>query len=83
MTTRATTPPAAPAGQPVKIDAECWYTDPDLRIVLRVPGATLQRARRAGELRHTRRGNTTWHRGEWVIAWLSGQTAETGAADAR
>jgi hypothetical protein len=66
-----THPPGLP-GQPARIEPDSFYTDPDLRLILGLPGATLQRARRRGELRHTRRGKTTWHRGAWVIAWLSG-----------
>jgi hypothetical protein len=68
-------PAPAPAGQCVKIDPDGWYTDADLRLLLRLPGATLRRARRAGELRFTRRGVTAYHRGAWVIAWLSGRKA--------
>jgi hypothetical protein len=66
----------------VRIDPDAWYTDPDLRLILRLPGATLRRARRCGELRHTRRGNAAWHRGQWVIDWPSGRAGE-GVADAR
>lgn len=72
-------PVPAPAGNPIRIDADAWYTDPDLRLILRVPGRTLQRARRGGELRHTRRGIVAWHRGQWVIDWLGGKAV----ADAR
>ena len=70
-------PPPAPsaAGAPVRIEPEAWYTDPDLRLILRMPAKTLQRARRAGELRYTRRGITVWHRGTWVNQWLSGLPA--------
>ena len=68
--------PPGPAGQPVRIEPDAWYTDPDLRLILRLPGATLQRARRTGDLRHTRRGASVWHQGAWVIEWLSGQAAK-------
>lgn len=67
------------AGEPVRIEPDAWYSDADLRLILRLPGATLRRARKAGELRHSRRGVTAWHLGAWVIAWLSGQPA-TGVA---
>ena len=63
----------APTGHPVRIEPASWYTDADLRLILRLPGVTLQRARRAGELRHTRRGLVAWHMGVWVIEWLSGK----------
>jgi hypothetical protein len=82
MSSHTHDPPPASAGQPVRIDPDAWYTDADLRLILRLPGATLRRARRAGELRHTRRGITIWHRGVWVNQWLSGQRAE-GVAHAR
>jgi hypothetical protein len=76
MSTHTPNPPL-PAGQPVRIEPDSWYADADLRLILRVPGTTLRRARRSGELRHTRRGITAWHRGAWVIAWLSGRAAGT------
>jgi hypothetical protein len=60
------------AGQPVRIESDAWYTDADLRLILRLTSATLRRARRSGELRHTRRGIIAFHRGAWVNAWLSG-----------
>ena len=75
MKTHTCDPVPASAGHPVRIESDAWYTDADLRLILRLPGKTLQRARRAGELRHSRRGITTWHRGEWVIDWLSGHEA--------
>ena len=73
--------PAHP-GQPVRIDPDAWYTDPDLRLILGLPGATLQRARRSGALRHSRRGMQVFHSGKWVIRWLAGQEVK-GGADAR
>jgi hypothetical protein len=72
------TPAPAPAGQPVRIEPDAWYTDSDLRLILRLPGATLRRARRSGELRYTRHGSIAWHRGAWVIDWLSGSREEKG-----
>lgn len=66
----------APAGNPVRIDPDAWYTDPDLRLILRMPGTTLRRARRGGTLRFNRNGITLWHRGSWVISWLSGEDEE-------
>ena len=71
-----------PAGQPVRIDLDAWYTDSDLRLVLGLSGASLRAARRAGALRYTRRGLTSWHKGHWVNLWLSGAQAE-GDGDAR
>jgi len=67
MDTHAQSKAPAPAGQPVRIEPDAWYTDADLRLILRVPGATLRRARQTGELRHRRRGITAWHRGAWVV----------------
>lgn len=67
------------AGKPVRIDADAWYTDADLRLILGLPGKTLQRGRRAGCLRHTRRGLVAWHLGAWVIDWLSGQEERSDA----
>jgi hypothetical protein len=81
MIYRSHTRAPAPAGQPVRIEPDAWYADADLRLILRLPGATLQRARKTGELRHTRRGITAWHRGAWVIDWLSDNTVGEGTVD--
>jgi hypothetical protein len=69
-----TTQPTSIAGEPARIEPDAWYSDCDLRVVLRMSEGTLRRARRDGSLRFSRRGITTFHRGQWVIDWLSGQS---------
>ena len=81
MIDRLDNPSPGPAGQPVRIEPDAWYTDADLRLILRLTGETLRRARKAGELRYTRRGITAWHQGAWVIDWLSGRQAGEGTVD--
>lgn len=61
---------AATIPQPVKIDPDSWYVDAAARMLLDLPGSTLARARRAGELPYARRGPRVWYRGAWLIAWL-------------
>lgn len=69
------------AARPVRIYPDAWYTDPDLRLILRLPGATLRRARRSGALRHARRGPHVWHRGDWVTDWLCGEQGRPAGRD--
>jgi hypothetical protein len=35
--------------------------------------ATLAAARRAGALRHTRRGHRILYKGSWILAWLESE----------
>ncbi len=62
--------------EPFKIDMAAVYDDSALRLSLGVTSATLTRARRAGRLRHTRKGKRTLYLGEWVLAWLRDTEAE-------
>ena len=55
---------------PITFDQNGWYTDGQARLLLDVPGATLARARRAGELRYSRAGKRIMYRGQWLTAWL-------------
>ncbi len=53
-----------------KIDPDGVYDDAALVLGLGVTYSTLARARRAGQLRSTRKGKRTLYRGQWVIDWL-------------
>jgi hypothetical protein len=66
--------------QPITIDPAGWYTDGQARLLLDLPSATLARARRAGELRHARRGQRTLYLGRWLLDWLEA-AAEGGQHD--
>jgi hypothetical protein len=55
----------------VVLDPTALYDDGALYCVLGLSAATLARARRTGELRHTRRGRRTLYLGSWVISWLT------------
>lgn len=55
---------------PVRIDPDGIYDDGVLVLILGLTHAALQKARRDGQLRHTRRGRRILYRGQWVIDWL-------------
>jgi len=57
---------------PVHIDPAALYDDGALSLALDMPSATIQRARRDGLLRYTRRGRRTLYLGKWVLEWLTG-----------
>lgn len=52
------------------IDPDAIYDDGTLVLALGLTFATLGRARRAGELRYTRKGKRVLYRGQWLIDWL-------------
>ncbi len=69
---------------PVKIEAESLYDDRSLRSMLGITTSMLTTARRAGTLRHVRRGNRTFYKGSWVLAWLEdGSTPASAGEPAR
>jgi hypothetical protein len=55
----------------VPIDAKAVYDDGALHCQLGLSSAALARARRAGELRYTRKGKRTLYLGQWVLDWIN------------
>lgn len=55
---------------PARIDADGVYSDGDVRLLLGVTSATLERARRQGRLRYSRQGHSILYRGMWLLDWL-------------
>lgn len=56
---------------PYVIDIAAMYDDKTLCQALGLKSGSLDRARRTGELRFTRRGGKTLYLGEWVKTWLT------------
>jgi len=63
---------------PVRIEPDGICDDGMLVLSLGLTHAALQRARRSGQLRHTRSGQRILYRGQWVLDWLQA-TATTNA----
>jgi hypothetical protein len=62
-----TAPPPVPI-----IDPRGIYDDSLLWAILALNSRTLADARRAGELRFTRKGQRRFYLGQWVLDWLAG-----------
>lgn len=61
--------------EPVTIEPEALYDDASLGQSLGLTPAALAAGRRAGTLRHTRKGKRTLYKGAWVLAWLESESA--------
>ena len=59
---------------PHQIESDGWYAPQDLLILFHIGESEQARARDAGELKHTMRGNTPLYRGQWVLDWLNAST---------
>jgi hypothetical protein len=57
-----------------EISATGWYDDEALYAELGISAQALAKARRERSLRFTRRGNRTLYFGQWVLAWLLGDS---------
>jgi hypothetical protein len=68
---------------PIKLDPAGIYDDTLLSNLLGVSAQTLSLARRAGDLRYTRKGQRILYLGAWVLAWLGNEGAGQGKAVAR
>jgi hypothetical protein len=69
----------------ISIDPTGIYDDALLCDLLGVSAQTLTRARRSGDLRHTRKGQRILYLGNWVLEWLqvdAHQDAAGGPSDA-
>jgi hypothetical protein len=61
-----------------KIDPAAIYDDASLYAELEISLQAIASARREGRLRHTRQGRRILYLGEWVIAWLTADSAPVG-----
>jgi hypothetical protein len=52
------------------IDPTAIYDDGAISLALKVPLATLARARRNGQLRYSRKGRRVLYLGAWILAWV-------------
>ncbi len=52
------------------IDPKAVYDDAALSVALGVSAESLLRARRAGKLRHTRKGKRVFYLGQWILDWF-------------
>ena len=67
-------------GETFRIDPAGIYDDSALVLGLGLTHAALARARRAGELRFSRKGMRTLYRGQWILDWLEADGGK-GVAD--
>ncbi|QDU39193.1 Helix-turn-helix domain protein [Maioricimonas rarisocia] len=56
--------------RPARIDPDGIYHEGRAALLLNLPTATLQRARRENRLRYTRQGRAILYRGQWLLDWL-------------
>ncbi len=69
--------------EPVLIEPEALYDDGALRQALGLTPAALAAGRRAGTLRHARRGKRTLYKGAWILAWLESEAEPRQTAPGR
>jgi hypothetical protein len=65
---------------PVLIEPEALYDDTALGQALGLTAASLAAARRAGTLRHSRKGKRTLYKGAWILAWLESEALPNAAS---
>jgi hypothetical protein len=61
--------------EPVRIDPDAFYDDHSAGLKLGFQREALARARKAGELRFTKKAGRVLYRGSWLLAWLAGEPA--------
>jgi hypothetical protein len=66
-------------GEPILIPSEAFYDDKALVESLGLRYGSIERARKAGELRFTKRGGRILYLGRWVQEWLAHDEARTEA----
>lgn len=68
--------------EPIRLDPDALYDDGALTLRLGLRQSALERARKSGELRSTRKGGRVLYTGQWVLDWLTRdeQTADAGMA---
>jgi hypothetical protein len=60
---------------PVRFDPAGLYDDDALYASLELSAATMARARREGRLRYTRQGRRVLYLGQWLLDWLTADSA--------
>lgn len=68
---------------PVPIDPAAVYDDSAVVLALDLPSATLARARREGRLRYTRQGRRVLYLGQWLLDWLTADSAAVSGKGVR
>jgi hypothetical protein len=56
--------------EPVLLNPDAIYDQGGVVLALGIPSATLDRARREGALRYTRKGRRVLFLGRWILNWL-------------
>lgn len=65
------------------VSADAVYTLSDLQLGLNLTQATINAARRRGELQSFRTGHSVLFRGQWVLDWLEGRRASRSESEVR
>lgn len=67
----------------IQIEPAAIYDDDLLFAVLRVTSRTLLAARKANQLRYTRKGQRVLYLGQWVLDWLNDSAVDTAPVNHR
>ena len=65
---------------PATIERDAFYSQYQVKLLLRISIRSIGDACRAGELRHTQRAGQRFFRGSWLIEWLEGQEGQNQPA---
>jgi hypothetical protein len=65
-------------GTPCRIDPNAIYDDHSACTTLGLKPDHLARARRSGELRHSRKGSKHFYVGSWLLDWLTADEDRRG-----
>ena len=57
--------------EPVKIDLDALYDDGSIQLSLGLAPSCVEKARKRGELRATRKGGRWLYLGRWIHEWLT------------
>jgi hypothetical protein len=66
--------------KPITVEPTALYDDGSLHILLGLTPTSLAKARQAGTLRYSRKGNRILYLGRWVLEWITvdGTAAKRG-----
>lgn len=64
----------------VTIQPDAFYDEPAVIDLIGVSAQSLSRARRARELRYSRKGKQTVYLGSWLLDWLTAEPAQEAVA---
>jgi hypothetical protein len=62
--------------EPIKIDCNALYDVASIRLNLGLSTSAVDKARKSGELKSTRRGGRQLYLGRWIQEWLTAEPAE-------